>query len=278
MNVDGVRWMMSFWHSEGGNRDEPDFPVDYGNANFALWGVAPFDAVIIEGRNVFTDIDCSGRGSYPMLQGGSLMRNWLDNVRGREWRVWCRNLDEAGGAATEFAGEHAAYGFPAKPGEEAWLAHAGTKITGSWGPITEELKQACAEDFSDKDIEDVRQAAIKVRLEARGCVAYVRSNNTNRGYYQPYYSLFQDMVDRQVEIWDTLLQFCDSRSQQDLDAVGRLLDECEHLGDEALLRLPGLVKRRREESRRQANRIALWTSAFILVVALSIAGIVIYIW
>ena len=26
MNVDGVRWMVSFWHSEGGNRDEPDFP------------------------------------------------------------------------------------------------------------------------------------------------------------------------------------------------------------------------------------------------------------
>ena len=31
MNVDGVRWMVSFWHSEGGNRDEPDFPkLDYG--------------------------------------------------------------------------------------------------------------------------------------------------------------------------------------------------------------------------------------------------------
>ena len=26
MNVDGVRWMVSFWHSEGGSKNEPDFP------------------------------------------------------------------------------------------------------------------------------------------------------------------------------------------------------------------------------------------------------------
>ena len=27
MNVDGVRWMVTFWHAEGGIRDEPDFPL-----------------------------------------------------------------------------------------------------------------------------------------------------------------------------------------------------------------------------------------------------------
>ena len=26
MNVDGVRWMVSFWHSEGGSKNDPDFP------------------------------------------------------------------------------------------------------------------------------------------------------------------------------------------------------------------------------------------------------------
>ena len=26
MNVDGVRWMVSFWHSEGGREDDPDPP------------------------------------------------------------------------------------------------------------------------------------------------------------------------------------------------------------------------------------------------------------
>ena len=132
------------------------------------------------------------------------MRDWWDKNTGREWRVWCRNLDKAGGAATEFAGESAVYGFPAKPGEEAWLAHAGTEITRSWRNIRGELKQVRAEEFSDRDIEDIRQAATKIRSEARGCVSYVRSRNVGRGCYQPYYNLFQDMVDRQVEIWDTL--------------------------------------------------------------------------
>ena len=30
MNIDGVRWMVSFWHADGGWRNEPDFPqVDF---------------------------------------------------------------------------------------------------------------------------------------------------------------------------------------------------------------------------------------------------------
>ena len=187
--------------------------------------------------------------------------------------MWCRALDKAGGAVTEFAGEVAKYAFPPKLGEEVlWLTYAGTEITRSWGPVREELKQACAEDFSDKDIEDLRQSAIAIRLEARGCVSYVRSRNVSRGCYQPYYDLFQDMVDRQVEIWDTLLQFCNSRNQAELDSVVELLKECEHLGDDALLLLPALVQRRREESRKQANRIMLQTGAFLLAVAGVAAG------
>ena len=27
MNVEGVRWMVSFWHPEGRVRDQPDFPL-----------------------------------------------------------------------------------------------------------------------------------------------------------------------------------------------------------------------------------------------------------
>ena len=30
MNIDGVRWMVSFWHADGGWKNEPDFPkVDF---------------------------------------------------------------------------------------------------------------------------------------------------------------------------------------------------------------------------------------------------------
>ena len=34
MNVEGVRWMVSFWHSEGGSKNEPDFPqVEFWHAD-----------------------------------------------------------------------------------------------------------------------------------------------------------------------------------------------------------------------------------------------------
>ena len=30
MNIDGVRWMVSFWHADGSWKNEPDFPrVDF---------------------------------------------------------------------------------------------------------------------------------------------------------------------------------------------------------------------------------------------------------
>ncbi len=30
MNIDGVRWMVTFWHADGGWKNEPDFPkVDF---------------------------------------------------------------------------------------------------------------------------------------------------------------------------------------------------------------------------------------------------------
>ena len=199
------------------------------------------------------------------------MRNFVDALWGRNWRVWARNLDEAGGVVTNFAGEQVEYRFPPKAGEETWLAQNGTAITGRWGLLKDQLAQLSEAGYSNRDIKDLREESVRIRQEARGCVSYVRSHNVDRGPYQAYYNRFAYVTDRQVEIWDALLEFCDSPDQAVLDRVSLLLDECEQLGEEALLMLPELVQRRREESRKHANRIRFWVCA-VLLVAVGVVG------
>ena len=193
------------------------------------------------------------------------MRNFVDTFTGRKWRMWARNLDKAGGVVGKFAGERAEYKFPVRPGEEAWLASKGTEINGQWGTIRVQLTQLTEAGYSDRDIKDLREESIRIRQEARGYVSYVRSHNVGRGHYQPYYNLFAYVTERQVEMWDALLQFCDSQDRADLDRVALLLEECEHLGEEALHRLPELARKRRDSAKKQANRIALVTLASLLV-------------
>jgi hypothetical protein len=198
------------------------------------------------------------------------MRNFVDTFTGRKWRMWARNLDKAGGIVGKFAGERAEYKFPVRLGEEAWLTSNGTEITSQWGMIREQLTQLTEAGYNDRDIKDLREESIRIRQEARGYVSYVRSHNVGRGHYQPYYNLFAYVTEIQVEIWDALLQFCDSQDRADLDRVALLLGECEHLGEEALLWLPRLARKRREAAKKQANRITLVTLA-ILLVAIGVA-------
>ena len=55
MNVDGVRWMVSFWHPEGGRRDEPNFPdVEFWHADRET-SMVEAARVLIELREVQED-------------------------------------------------------------------------------------------------------------------------------------------------------------------------------------------------------------------------------
>ena len=139
------------------------------------------------------------------------MRDFMDSVTGRSWRVWCRNLSEAGNKTLSFVAGPMDFRELAGPMESTHLTAIGTEITQQWGPLKEQLRQIYLNRFNDTDVSDLKQEAVKRRTEARGHSSYARSRNVNRSYYKPYYMLFQDMVDKQVEIWDSLLELCDSR-------------------------------------------------------------------
>ena len=88
----------------------------------------------------------------------------------------------------------------------------GTEITGEWVVLREQLIATNAAGFSDKDIPDLKQEAIRSLPEAVGGASFVRFRNVNKGVYKPYCDRFHYMVDMQVEIWDDLLQLCDTPS------------------------------------------------------------------
>ena len=205
------------------------------------------------------------------------MQNFIDNlVGGRAWRIWARNLARAGEMSVQFASEDADYQGFARPEEVQHLTTRGTEIAREWTVIREQLCQTYDSRFSDKDARDLRREAIKRRMEVRGYASFVQSRNVNRGYYQPYYNLFQDMAERQVELWDALLELCDARDPQHLDTAIRILGECETLGEEALLRLPILVNQRRKSDRKRMTRILIWSGAVVLVVLLAVIAAAVY--
>ena len=67
MNVDGVRWMVSFWHPEGGRRDEPNFPdVEFWHADRET-SMVEAARVLIELREVQEDErDWAAAGAIPI--------------------------------------------------------------------------------------------------------------------------------------------------------------------------------------------------------------------
>ena len=204
------------------------------------------------------------------------MRNFLDTLTGRAWRVWCRNLLKGGEKTVQFVSENVNYQSPALPDEEIHLVELGTEITGEWAVLREQLITTYAAGFSDKDIRDLKQEAIRSRPEAVGATSFVRFRNVNRGVYKPYYDRFHYMVDMQVEIWDDLLQLCDTRSPHHLESVIRHLDECETLGKEALQRLPSLIRQRREYDKKQQRRVLLIFVVLSAVVSLAVTAGFVY--
>ena len=169
------------------------------------------------------------------------MRNMLDTLGGRKWRIWCRDLGKAGNQAMEFAAEDSTGQKPGWTGEEERLAFVGTAITRDWAILRERLRTIYDERFNDRDIADLKEESTKRRLEAIGAASLVRTKNEGRGFYQPYYNEFEGMVEKQVELWDHLLELCDTQNPQCLEDTVRCLEWCELAGEDALVRLPSTV-------------------------------------
>ena len=200
------------------------------------------------------------------------MRNMLDKLSGREWRVWCRDLAASGEKTAQFVAEDMNYRALALPQEELRLTGLGTEITQQWAVLQARLRKNYDSRFNDEDIRDLKQEADSKRLEAVALTSYVRAKNINRRFYKPYYGRFQDMVDVQVEIWDDLLLLCETRDSCYLESVSRRLEECKWAGEDALLQLPRLIEQRREDDRRRGRRAAL-ICIVILAAVFVLAGV-----
>ena len=80
-----------------------------------------------------------------------------------------------------FGGFGVNYQNPALPGEEIHLVELGTEITGEWAVLREQLIATNAAGFSDKDIRDLKQEAIRSRPEA---VPVAPSQGGGRCYFR----------------------------------------------------------------------------------------------
>ena len=71
---------------------------------------------------------------------------------------------------------------------------------------------------SGRDINELKREASERRANALGAISIVQGRNVDRGTYQPIYYLFQDIVDLQVHIWDSLLTTLNSLDPNDLES------------------------------------------------------------
>ena len=168
-------------------------------------------------------------------------------------------------------------------------------ITRQWGVLDNQLQSLLESGFSERDINELKREASERRANALGATSFVRGRNADRGTYQPIYNIFQEIVEAQIEIWDSLLTTLNSIDPNDLESVvntscaevcegpgGRprlaqryLLRHCGWLGEYALSTLPDLTRQRRQAERRNQARAA-WGCVGIIALAALIGGLAAY--
>ena len=133
--------------------------------------------------------------------------------------------------------------------QERILTEAATEMTQIWAGLEERLLAAQSSDFGDDEVlRRLRHEATENRISALGTVsAYARVAGFASGIYKPVYDIFREMADIQVEVFDTVLWACDSRESGDLEYAIVSTRYCQSLGEQALLMMPELAQRRKQE-------------------------------
>ena len=207
--------------------------------------------------------------------------NWMRG--GGQWRRWAQDIGKAGDMALQLASWELAEQRKAQTDEESILTGTATDLTRQWGVLDNPLQSLLESGFSERDINELKREASERRANALGATSFVRGRNADRGTYQPIYNIFQEIVDAQIEIWDSLLTTLDSIDPNDLesfdpsdlDSVRYLLRHCGWLGEQALSTLPDLTRQRRQAERRNQARAA-WGCVGIIALAALIGGLAAY--
>ena len=142
--------------------------------------------------------------------------NWLRG--GGEWRRWAQDIGRAGDRAVELASWDLAEQRKARADEELILTGTATELTQQWNMLDDRLQGLLESGFSERDLNELKREASERRVNALGATSFVRGRNIDRGTYQPVYNIFQEMVDAQVEIWDSLLTSLNSLDPNELES------------------------------------------------------------
>ena len=207
--------------------------------------------------------------------------NWMRG--GGQWRRWAQDIGKAGDMALQLASWELAEQRKAQTDEESILTGTATDLTRQWGVLDNQLQSLLESGFSERDINELKREASERRANALGATSFVRGRNADRGTYQPIYNIFQEIVEAQIEIWDSLLTTLnsidpndlESFDPSDLDSVRYLLRHCGWLGEQALSTLPDLTRQRRQAERRNQARAA-WGCVGIIALAALIGGLAAY--
>ena len=207
--------------------------------------------------------------------------NWMRG--GGQWRRWAQDIGKAGDMALQLASWELAEQRKAQTDEESILTGTATDLTRQWGVLDNQLQSLLESGFSERDINELKREASERRANALGATSLVRGRNADRGTYQPIYNIFQEIVDAQIEIWDSLLTTLDSIDPNDLESfdpsdlasVRYLLRHCGWLGEQALSTLPDLTRQRRQAERRNQARAA-WGCVGIIALTALIGGLAAY--
>ena len=207
--------------------------------------------------------------------------NWMRG--GGQWRRWAQDIGKAGDMALQLASWELAEQRKAQTDEESILTGTATDLTRQWGVLDNQLQSLLESGFSERDINELKREASERRANALGATSLVLGRNADRGTYQPIYNIFQEIVDAQIGIWDSLLTTLDSIDPNDLesfdpsdlDSVRYLLRHCGWLGEQALSTLPDLTRQRRQAERRNQARAA-WGCVGIIALAALIGGLAAY--
>ena len=207
--------------------------------------------------------------------------NWMRG--GGQWRRWAQDIGKAGDMALQLASWELAEQRKAQTDEESILTGTATDLTRQWGVLDNQLQSLLESGFSERDINELKREASERRANALGATSFVRGRNADRGTYQPIYNIFQEIVEAQIEIWDSLLTTLnsidpndlESFDPSDLDSVRYLLRHCGWLGEYALSTLPDLTRQRRQAERRNQARAA-WGCVGIIALAALIGGLAAY--